>query len=426
MAFRKRSLLLALLTGSVLSPLSPPAAPVPQPPQPPQPIGPARLQATGPRQRHADPRPRCRLDYTIGAVDPGSCFTGTYVPDDCLEIQTGCAGAQVSATVKAIHPLDVSNARGVLLLLSGGSGKFWLEGGFASLFIDHMLAKGYYVIQVRWNGTWGWFDHGDDGQQHDLFTVSCNVYNVFEAVRSLYFDPLTNPDKKFLACGISAGTAQISLATLWCGFDAIDGAIFIGGASNYRLDHGCLMGTDGSTAPGALGPHLLEGGHPVVTIPRVVMGPSGPVLDGTSCAFFNTTPRGNRGPLEQEDADLLMTATAGTKLFDRAFGDIQQTSEVGRCSLGATTRGASLYERGSIAKLLETESYGYPIYNGEGESDRFAQPYQAYLQQIDPNFNGGNGFAALECIDQAPHNIFESVLGAMWMVDKFDLLDALP
>ena len=378
--------------------------------------------AAGLARERPEAEPLCRLDYLVSAVEPGACFTGTYPSDGCFEVETGCAGTRVSATIKAIEPLDVGSARGVLLLLSGGSGQYWLEGGHAPVFIDHMRAKGYWVIQVRWNGTWGWFDHGDGGESHDMLTVSCNVYNAFEAVKYLFFDPIPNPEKKLLACGISAGTAQISLATLRCGFDAIDGAIFVGGVSNYRLDHGCILGTDGLDAPGAAGPHLVSGGHPLVTIPRVVMGANGPELDGTDCLFLQATPR-NRGPLEQEDADLLMTAVAGTKLFDRAFGDITQTSEVGRCSEGDASLGLSMYERGSIAKLLETRSYGYPIYNGEGETDRFGQPYQAWLMHLDPHFGG---YAALECIDGAPHNIFESPLGALWMVEKFDLLDALP
>jgi hypothetical protein len=162
---------------------------------------------------------------------------------ECRGFEVRCPGVQPLRGVLGIDRAR-GQARGLVLLLAGGSGSLWWdsdgEGGREA--VTELRDGGLDVVQLRWVDSWL---QAPEGQAISAPVMACRpataipwVYQQLAAGRPFE----TNPGAcGFCVSGHSGGATALAYAISWYGvYDMIRAAVFTSGPPHAAITEGCL------------------------------------------------------------------------------------------------------------------------------------------------------------------------------------------
>lgn len=160
-----------------------------------------------------------------------TCNPGPLPGTTCLRLLVQCAGIpDIEAELRITEPAPGVPLRGTVLFGTGGGGTdFYVDRPGGSELFQDLLARGFRIVDRRWQR--GWF--------FDPFGVrrqSCRYATLLAWVRNN-----AHTSGAFVATGNSGGSGELSYALTTWGVDPlVDVAVPTGGPPMARLDYLCL------------------------------------------------------------------------------------------------------------------------------------------------------------------------------------------
>lgn len=200
--------------------------------------GPTTTLPAPPTQPPRPPAYRQTGSVQTIAVDDPTCTAA-----ECDGVLVQCPGLAPVRGVLGIDPAE-GTARGVILLLSGGSGTYWwdVDGNGGREAVSQLRQGGLDVIQLRWIDPWM---AAPEGQPLGPATMACRPATVITWVYEHHAQgrPLASGTGVcgFCVSGHSAGASALAYSMSFYGVAApIKAAIFTSGPPHAAMEKGCL------------------------------------------------------------------------------------------------------------------------------------------------------------------------------------------